>query len=430
MSAIDTTGGDAMDPGGAARSVETVIVGAGHAGLIVSSILRREGREHLLVDRRSSLGGGWQDRWDDFQLVSPNWTTAVQGFPHGGSDPDGFMPRDEIVAHFRAFAAAIQAPVQLETDVTRLTRLEDGAARFLLETSRGPIRARNVVVAGGPFQRPHLPPPSAALDQSVSQVHVNDYRNPAALPPGGVLLVGSGQSGVQLAEELMAAGRSVTMAVGRCGRVPRTWRGTDLFWWMRALATRGPALGTGLPTAAGLPGPRARFACNPQLSGHGERHDINLRAMARDGLRLAGRLDGAEGTRIRFADDLGDSLRFADGFFAERFKPLCDVFAERAGLSLPEDEVAQVDFEPAPVTELDLAAEGISTVLWTSGYRPAFDWIELPVLDDFGLPLQQGGLTEIPGLGFLGTPWMVDMGSANLVAVERDAEALAANLSA
>lgn len=416
-----------MDQGGAARSVETAIVGAGHAGLIVSSILRREGREHVLLDRRSSLGGGWQDRWDDFRLVSPNWTTAVQGFPHGGSDPDGFMARDEIVAHFRAFAAAIDAPVQLDTDVTRLTALDDVAARFLLETSRGPIRARNVVVAGGPFQRPHLPPASAALDPSVFQVHVNDYRNADALPPGGVLLVGSGQSGVQLAEELMAAGRSVTMAVGRCGRVPRTWRGMDLFWWMRALATRGRALGTGLPTAAGLPSPGARFTCNPQLSGHGERHDINLRAMARDGLRLAGRLQDADDSRVRFADDLADSLRFADAFFADRFKPLCDAFAERAGLALPDDDIAQVDYEPAPITELDLATEGISTVLWTSGYRPAFEWIEFPVLDEFGLPLQKDGVTDIPGLAFLGTPWMVDMGSANLVGVERDAEALAAS---
>src|SRR5512140_486981 len=306
------------------RSVETVVVGAGHAGLIVSGLLRQRGREHVVLERRSSLGGGWQDRWDAFQLVSPNWTTSLQGFPYRGRDPDGFMPRDEIVEHFRAYAASIDAPVELQTDVTRLQPNQAGRARFRLTTSRGTVDARTVVIAGGPFQAPHLPPAAAMIDPSITQVHVHHYRNPAALPPGGVLLVGSGQSGVQLAEELMAAGRSVTMAVGRCGRLPRRYRGKDIFWWLREMGTRGREVGMGLPTPAQLPDPRARFACNPQLSGHGGGHDTNLRAMARDGLRLVGRLEGADGTRARFAPDLPDTLRFADGFFEARFRPVCD----------------------------------------------------------------------------------------------------------
>ena len=408
------------------RSVETVVVGAGHAGLIVSGLLRAGGREHVVLDRRSTLGGGWQDRWDDFRLVSPNWLLSVDGFPYRGPDPDGFAPRDEIVDHWRAYAAAIEAPVELQTEVTSLTGAEPGgAARLRLETSRGPILARSVVVAGGPFQRPHVPAIATGFDPSITQVHVHHYRNPAALPPGGVLLVGSGQSGVQLAEELMAAGRQVTLAVGRCGRSARTYRGRDIFWWLRQVATDGPALGVSLPSAATLPDPRLRLACNPQLSGHGARHEINLRAMAQGGLRLAGRLEAVDGTRVRFADDLAAALRFADGFFGERFKPILDRYAERAGLDLPADEIAQVDPEPQGITGLDLAAEGISTVLWTSGYRPTFDWIALPVFDDLGLPRQSAGLTDIPGLAFIGTPWLVDMGSANLIGVERDARALA-----
>ena len=408
------------------RSVETVIVGAGQAGLIVSDQLRRAGREHAVLDRRSALGGGWQDRWDAFRLVSPNWTTSLVGFPYRGTEPDGFMPRDELIDHFRAYALAVAAPVELDTDVTALEAADHGAARFRLSTSRGPILARQVIVAGGPFQVPHVPPLATALAPSIHQVHVHGYRNPGRLPDGGVLIVGSGQSGVQLAEELTAAGRPVTMAIGRCGRMPRRYRDRDSFWWLRELGTRGSEVGLGLPTAATMPDPRLRFACNPHLSGHHGGHDTNLRAMAKSGVRLAGRLQAADGTRVRFAADLEASLTFADTFFGERFRGLCDTYAARMALDLPADEPRQVDFSPPPIAELDLTAEGITTVLWTSGYRPNFDWIGPPVLDELGLPIQSGGLTAVAGLAFIGTPWLVDMASANLVGVERDAARLVA----
>ena len=405
------------------------MVGAGQAGLIVSALLSEAGREHVVLDRRRSLGGGWQDRWDGFRLVSPNWTTSVPGFAYRGEDPDGFMPRDALIEHFRAYAAAIAAPVELETEVTRLARLDGGPARFRLTTSRGPIDAFNVVVAGGPFQVPHIPAIAAGFDPRIAQVHSHHYRNPALLPPGGVLLVGSGQTGVQLAQELMAAGREVTIAVGRCGRVPRRYRDRDIFWWLRELAVRGPAVGLALPQAASLPDPRARFACNPQLSGHGEPpRDVNLRAMAGDGLRVVGRLEAAQGVRARFAPGLADTLRFVDTFFADRLQPTFDAYAQRTGMELPPGSFGQVAFDPPEVPELDLVAAGISTVLWTSGYRPAFAWIEPPVLDDLGLPIQQAGLTDVAGLAFIGTPWLADMGSANLVGVARDAEALVQRL--
>jgi putative flavoprotein involved in K+ transport len=176
-----------------------------------------------------------------------------------------------------------------------------------------------------------------------------------------------------------------------------------------------------------LASPRLRLACNPQLSGHGERHDTNLRAMAKSGLRLAGRLESIDGTAVRFAPDLAETLTFADRFFDERFRGLFDRFAERAGESLPADEPSQVDHDPQPMTELDLRAERISTVVWTSGFRPATGWIEPPVFDEYGLPITTRGRTELPGLSFIGTPWLVDMGSANLVGLVRDAEAMAAD---
>lgn len=352
----------------------------------------------------------------------------MPGFPYRGYDPDGYMPRDEIVDHFRAYAAAIAAPVELDTDVTRLAPADrPGASRFRLETSRGTFHARHVIVAGGPFGRPFLPPIAASIDPAIDTLHLHDYRRPELLAPGAVLLVGSGQSGVQLAEELMAAGREVTMAVGRCGRFPRTYRGKDIFWWLRALATRGPGVGTPLPAPPGLTHPRLRLACNPQLSGHGERHDTNLRAMAQPGLRLAGRLESIDGTDARFAPDLGETLAFADRFFDERFRGLFDTFAERSAEDLPPDEPAQVSYEPPAITELDLATARISTVIWTSGFRPATAWIDLSVFDDDGLPITRDGRTDVPGLSFIGTPWLFDMGSANLVGLVRDAEALASD---
>jgi putative flavoprotein involved in K+ transport len=412
-----------------ARAIETVVVGAGQAGLVVSHLLTCAGREHVVLDRRTTLGGGWQDRWDGFRLVGPNWTTSMPAFPYAGDDPDGFMTRDEVIDHFRRYAEAIAAPVELETEVTRLTARDVGTGRFRIETDRGAIEAQEVVVASGPFGQPRIPSLAGGLSSAVHQLHAADYRRPDALPPGGVLLVGSGQTGTQLAEELLAAGRTVVLSAGRCFHAPRRYRGRDLFWWLRQLATRGREIGLGLPTAESLPSPAARFACNPQLSGHDGGHDVSLRRLAAAGIRLAGRLEAVDGTRVRFAADLPETLAFADRFFPERLQRLCDAYADQAGLGLPVEQLEPFPHEPAALTELDLAAEGISTVLWTSGFRPAFGWVELPVIDELGLPVQRAGRTEVPGLSFIGSPWLVDMTSANLIGLVRDAETLVASIT-
>ena len=218
----------------------------------------------------------------------------------------------------------------------------------------------------------------------------------------------------------------MTLAVGHCWRAPRTYRTKDIFWWLRMLGTEGPAVGAGLPRASQLADPRARFACNPHVSGHGGGHDTNLRRYGAEGVRLVGRLEAIDGTRVRFGGDLEANLAYADTWFDSRIRLLCDRYVDALGLDFPSDEMAQFAFDPPPVPELDLRAEGIATVLWTSGYRPAFDWIDLPVLDDLGLPIQEDGGTSVPGLTFLGTPWLVGMTSGNLLGVERDANAIAA----
>jgi putative flavoprotein involved in K+ transport len=256
-------------------------------------------------------------------------------------------------------------------------------------------------------------------------VHAHDYRNPGALPPGGVLVVGTGQTGVQLAEELHAAGRAVTLSVGHCGRATRRYRGRDWFWWVLELVHRGPVVGAELPTIDTLPDPRLRFACNPHMSGHGGGHDTNLRRFATDGMRLVGRFLSADGERARFDESLEADLRFADGFFDERFRPLFERYAQRAGLDLPPDDRVPFDHRVPEVTVLDLAAEGISSVVWTTGYAPDYAWLDMPVIGEFGVPRHVRGMTDVPGLTFLGLLFQLDNGSANLTGVARDADYLA-----
>ena len=402
-------------------STHTVVIGAGQAGLIMSRHLREAGREHVVLDRRDELGGGWRDRWDAFQLVTPNFLTDLPGFPYDGGDPDGYMSRDEIAGRVAAYASAIDAPVALSTTVQRLTAATSPHGRFRVETSRGVIHAQDVIVASGAFHVPRVPS-DAGFGPAIHQLHAHHYRNEAALPPGGVLVIGSGQTGVQLAEELHAAGRAGD-ALGRSLRA-----GTAPLSRPGLLLVDAPGRSQGsrdrrrrCRRSTALPDPRARFACNPHLSGHGGGHDTDLRRFAADGIRLVGRFEGADGDLARFAADLGANLSFADEFFDQRFKPLFEAFAERAGVDAPPDDRVPFALEVPERTSLDLAAEGISTVLWTTGYAPDYGWLDLPVVGEFGLPRHVRGISEVPGLSFIGLLWQHNQASANFGGVAADA---------
>lgn len=407
------------------RRVETVVVGAGHAGLVMSWFLRQAGREHIVLDRRETLGGGWQDRWDEFCLVTPNWSTSLPGFDYSGPDPDGFMARDEVVARVARYAEVVGAPVQLATEVRRLTARDGSGGGFRLDTDRCTVEAREVVVATGGYHVPKVPPMAAGLPSRVLQLHSPDYRREASLPPGAVLVVGSGQSGVQIAEELHAAGRRVFLSVGHCGRIPRRYRGCDIYGWLAQVAKHGRKYGVAIPTVDMLPDPRLRFAGVPHLSGHDGGHETDLRRFAASGIRLTGHVDGVEGERIRFASDLAANLDVADAFFDQRLRPLIDTFIERAGVEAPPDDREPFDFQPPEIPELDLAAEGISTVIWATGYRLDFGWIDLPIFDAQGAPRHDRGVTEVPGLSFLGLPWQRDMASATFFGAAIDGQYLA-----
>ena len=404
---------------------DVAVIGAGQAGLSMSWHLQAAGREHVLLERRATLGGGWQDRWDAFRLVSPNWTASFPDAPYDGDDPDGYMPRDELIGRVAGYAERIAAPVVLEAAVERLRPSSDGGG-FVLDTSQGQLQAREVVVATGGFHVPNVPAAAASLPSRVLSLHSSAYRREPDLPAGAILVVGSGQTGVQIVEELRALGREVFLAGGAAGRVPRRYRGRDIFTWLAALANEGDRYGTGLPTVSQLPDQRRRLAANPQLSGHRGGYDIDLRRIGQDGTTILGRLTGIDGEHVRFAPDVHANLAFADRFFEERFRELIDRYIDAAGLDCPAAEpAATVDFEPPIVEGIDLDSAGIGTVLWTTGYRQSLGWIEPSIIDEMGFARQVRGVSDIPGLFFIGSLWQHDQGSATLFGLQRDARVLA-----
>ena len=406
----------------------TIVIGAGQAGLTMSWYLQRAGREHVVLERRSELGGGWRDRWDAFRLVGPNWTASFPDAPYDGSDPDGFMLRDEIAGRVAAYAAQIAAPVRLETSVEHVGARPTGG--FTVRTNQRELAADHVIVATGGFHRPYVPALASGLSPRVRSLHVHDYRRPDDLPDGAVLVVGSGQSGVQLVEELEATGRRVYLSVSTTVRVPRRYRGKDIFHWLDQVGEHGDHYGTVLPPATSLADPRRRLAGNVHLSGHGGGHEVNLRALGRDGTTLLGRVTAIEGELVRFAPDLVANLDAADRRFPEFFQPIIDAYIAAAGIDAPPaDEPIVVALDPPIAADLHLAQAGISTVIWTTGYRQDLGWIEPSVTDAFGFARQAGGVsTDVPGLSFIGGLWQHDQISATLFGLKRDARVLARNL--
>jgi putative flavoprotein involved in K+ transport len=412
---------------GATVRVDTLVIGAGQAGLATSHWLTKAGVEHLVVDRRDRLGGGWHDRWDGFHLVAPNFTVMLPGMPYAGPDPDGFMSRDEIAAHVAEYASVIGAPVRLGTAVTSLT-WADGL--FTASTDGVVFTARNVVLATGPYQRPKIPAAADRLPGHIRQLHSHDYRRPEQVRRGAVLVVGTGQSGTQIAEELHAAGREVHLAVSKCFSVPRRYRGKDVIWWLLNTYLHGAEVGVPFPTVADLPSPAARFACDPFVSGKDGGHDIDLRAFARQGIRLYGGVESAGGATVRFSDDLAARLAAADMRFEEELRPLFDAYIAAAGIDAPpDDRPPPDDYVPPAARELDLDAAGIGAVIWATGYRLDFGWVDLPVLDEWGYPRHRRGVTTQPGLYAVGLPWLHSEPSSVLAGVGSDAAHIVAHLA-
>jgi putative flavoprotein involved in K+ transport len=398
-----------------------VVIGGGQAGLSMSYWLVQRGVDHLVLER-DRVGYEWRERrWDSFCLVTPNWQCQLPGFPYTGADPDGFMGRDEVVRYLRAYADSFGPPLVEGVEVTRLRRERHG--RFEVTTTAGTVTADQVVVATGPYQLPAVPPEAARLPESVTQLHSSQYRGAAQVPDGAVLVVGSGQSGCQIAEDLHLAGRRVHLSVGTAPRVARRYRGLDVVAWLDRMGYYDKAVGE-LGDADAV-----RLRANHYVTGRDGGRDIDLRALARDGMRLHGRLLTVHSGRLRFADDLAANLDHADAV-SESIKDSIDQhILEQDIIAAAEPRYRPVWLPPDGPTELDLSAAGIGTVIWSTGFGRDYRWIDVPVFDGRGYPTHDRGVTQCPGLYFLGLPWLHTWGSGRFASVGRDARYLADRLA-
>jgi putative flavoprotein involved in K+ transport len=398
--------------------LDLVIVGGGQAGLATSRELARRDLEHVVLER-GRIGETWRSRWESFCLVTPNWSMQLPDQPYDGENPDGFDDRDEIVAFLERYAARFDVPVQEGIAVRSLEPREAGG--FLLETSVGPLKPRAVVLATGAYQRPLRPKRSSALPADLLQLDVAGYESPGALPAGPVLIVGSGQSGCQVAEELAEAGRDVYLSCGRAPWLPRRIGDHDLFWWLRESDFLDA-------TVDSLPEPRARLWANIVASGRHGGHDLHLRTLHEMGVVLLGHFAGVDGRRARFETDLAESLAWGD----ERYTQLMELFAAFARESaIPKPEVP----EPPPLTcglreSLDLRWFG--AVVFAGGFRPDYkSWVRLPGgFDEFGFPIHTDGASLVAeGLYFVGVHFLRKRKSSLFLGVGEDAAVVARTIA-
>ncbi len=402
---------------GVSSRYPVVVIGAGQAGLAVSYELTAAGIDHVVLER-ARVGQTWRGLWDSFCLVTPNWTMSLPGAAYTGNDPEGFVPRDEIVRYLQRYASSFGAPVREGVRVDSLEPAPNG--EFLLRTSAGDLQAASVVVCTGAYQRPHRPKVAAGIPHDVMVIDAQDYRNSAALPLGNVLVVGSGQTGCQLSEELHEAGREVFLACGRAPWLPRRPGGRDIVSWLNETTFFDTPL-SALPSAA------ARLGANLLVTGHRGGHDLHYRTLQAMGVHLLGHLAGVEEHRAHFAADLADSVAFGDARYADIRKLLNKELPTR-GLTAP-DLPDPPPFHADPPLELDL--NGFGVVILTSGFRPDYShWMRFSAFDAMGFPLTDNGAsTVVPGLFFCGVHFLRKRKSAVLFGVGEDAAIVAQSIA-
>jgi putative flavoprotein involved in K+ transport len=396
----------------ASHHFSVVVIGGGQAGLAMSYHLQQRGIDHVVLEK-NRIAHAWRtQRWDAFCLVTPNWQCRLPGFPYSGDDAKGFMLRDEIVGYIEAYAKHISAPVREGVAVTRLSQNPSG---FTLETSAGAMTADAVVLAVSGYHVANVPRMAERLDRSVTQLHSSQYRNPDQLPGGEILVIGSGQSGCQIAEDLHLAGRKVHLAVGSAPRCPRVYRGRDAVEWLDDLGQYD------LPVDQHGLKEKVRKNANHYLTGRDGGRDIDLRKFALEGMSLYGRLEAIQDGKLRFSDDLARNLDNADRVY----NGICDLIdghIARNAIEAPASPHYEPVWRPTEVpTELDPANAGVSCVIWTTGFRSDWSWVDLPIFDGAGYPTHRRGVTSMDGVYVLGLPWLYTWGSGRFVGVGRDA---------
>ena len=404
-----------------AEHIDTVVIGGGQAGLAMSYHLSRRGRAHVVLERGRVAERWRSERWDSLHFQFPSWMVGLPGLDYDGDDPDAFLHRDEVVGFLERYARIIAPPIRCGVEALELARNADGSLR--VSTTHGEFKARNVVMATGPYQQPLLPKQYTALPATVAQITANRYSNANALADGGVLVVGSGASGSQIAEDLVEAGRRVYLSVGRHRRLPRNYRGRDFCWW-------GQRLGRFSAVTRGIP----EDYLAPLVTGVGGGHDVDLRLLGSRGVTLVGRLIDIEEGCCRFADDLERNLAVGDDGYDE-FIAAADALTREASWNEVVEPAPGPRTGPSTTLDtappvLDLRLLNITTVIWAIGYRVAFDWVRCPVLDANGVPMQERGISSEPGVYFLGLPFMHQVQSSFLWGVGADAAFLAETIDA
>jgi putative flavoprotein involved in K+ transport len=396
------------------RHVPVVVVGGGQAGLSVSYHLKQCGIEHLVFDKNTAAHTWATQRWDTFCLVTPNWQCDLPGHRYDGPNPDGFMKKDEIVAYLKAFVAKVNPPIREGVTVTRVERREDGL--FSIQTSEGDFTANEVVVASGGYHTPIIPRMAEKLPPAITQIHSNQYRNPAQLPEGEVLVVGSGQSGAQIAEDLHLAGRKVHLAVGDAPRCARFYRGRDVVTWLADMGYYEMTVDNH-PLRDGV-----RDNTNHYVTGRDGGRDIDLRRFATEGMKLYGLMEDYQDGSLRFRDDLKRSLDQADRTY-NGINAAIDKYIAEKGIDAPAQSHYAPIWEPdEPVLSLALDSSGITSVVWCIGFTPDFRWLDASVFNGAGSPKHKRGVTNEDGVYFIGLPWLNTWGSGRFGAVGRDAE--------
>ncbi|GGC05789.1 FAD-dependent oxidoreductase [Oxalicibacterium flavum] len=398
-----------------------LIVGGGQAGLSMSYLLKEKGISHLILEK-NVLGHAWRnERWDSFCLVTPNWQCNLPGYRYTGADPYGFMVKDEIVEFMDGYIASFNPPAAEGVAVLKVCRDDDG--RFVVETSRGTLTADQVVSAVGGYHLPIMPHAASRMPAHVTQIHSADYLNPQSLPEGEVLVVGTGQSGCQIAEDLHLVGRKVHLCVGDAPRVARCYRGKDVVEWLDHMkyydlpVDRHP-LGTGV-----------REKTNHYVTGRDGGRDIDLRKFALEGMQLYGRFNDIQDGVAQFGDDLKANLDGADAT-SEKIKDSIDRYIAENGIDAPAEARYVPLWEPPADIAASLDLSRIAVVIWCIGFRTDFSWIREDIFDDRGYPGHERGVTAVPGLYFLGLPWQYTWGSGRFSGVARDAQHLLEHIEA
>ncbi|MEM1370279.1 MAG: MSMEG_0569 family flavin-dependent oxidoreductase [Cyanobacteria bacterium P01_H01_bin.15] len=389
-----------------------VIVGGGQAGLSLSYYLAQQGLDHLVLEK-NQIGHAWRsERWDSFCLVTPNWQCTLPDFDYSGPEPEGFMVRDEIVDYLESFVKSFNPPIQEGVEVVRLKQQAGG---FQLTTSQGELTTDQVVVATGAYHRPKIPAIANQFPRHIIQLHSRDYKSPEGLPDQPILVVGTGQSGCQIAEDLHLAGKQVHLCVGSAPRSPRRYRGKDVVDWLHRLGYYD------LTVDEHPDKENVRHKTNHYLTGRDGGREIDLRQFALEGMKLYGRLTDIGGTKISFQADLKQNLARADDVAAS-IKRTIDKFIADNGIDAPEETPYVPVWEPEGASLLlDWHAANIGSVIWCLGFDSDFRWVEIPVFNGKGYPAHHRGITTIPGLYFLGLPWLHTWGSGRFSGISRDA---------